>query len=133
MLQRRRTVAVVTVAGFGLVLVIPVVTGDGAWFGLATFPGMAMLIVATRRLERQFGVPLVFVRDNANWWSGAAGGLLGAVGAWTGAWLVANVPLSRVPAILLLLFVYTFLLFVLLYGAVLQDVADGYVTVDQST
>lgn len=96
----------------------------------ASMIGLTAFIYASRKLDEQFGVPVIFLRrDGPNYWSGAFGGLVGAISGLYGATAVDQMPVPEFAANLGLITVFLALGTALLMGTVLQDVEDGYLEV----
>lgn len=125
--------AQILLAGLGLSVVVavtPTVTGRGYWFALFTFPGVVCLTAAVLRLDAEFGVSLLGRRVDPNYWTGAAGGLVGGVTALGTTYGVMSdtVDPTVLPSIWLFCTVYLLLFTVLLFGSVLRDVEQGYLS-----
>lgn len=96
----------------------------------ASIIGLTAFIYASKKLDEQFGVPVIFLRrDGPNYWSGAFGGLIGAISGIYGATAYGQLTVPEFAANLGLITVYLALGTALLMGTVLQDVEDGYLDV----
>lgn len=96
----------------------------------ASIIGLTGFIYASRKLDEQFGVPVIFLRrEGTNYWSGAFGALIGAISGFYGATVYEHLTAPEFAANLGLITVYLALATALLMGTVLQDVKDGYLEV----
>lgn len=98
----------------------------------AAIIGLFPLLYAVRKLRKDFGVPLFYYRsEGPNYWSGALGGLIallfsmyGSIQGWE------NISLLRFTSDLAIAMICLLLVGVLLTGAVLKDVKEGYVELE---
>lgn len=96
----------------------------------ASIIGLTAFIYASKKLDEQFVVPVIFLsRDNPNYWSGAFGGLIGMISGFYGATAYEQLTVPEFAANLGLITVYLALSTALVMGTVLQDVEDGYIEV----
>ena len=96
----------------------------------ASMIGLTGFIYASKKLDEQFGVPVIFLRrDGPNYWSGAFGGLIGGISGLYGATAYENLTVPEFASNLGLITVFLSLATALLMGTVLQDVKDGYLEV----
>ena len=97
----------------------------------ASIIGLTAFIYVSKKLDEQFGVPVIFLRrDGPNYWSGAFGALIGAISGMYGATAYEQLTVPEFAANLGLLTVYLALATALLMGTVLQDVEEGYLEVE---
>lgn len=96
----------------------------------ASIIGLTAFIYASKKLDEQFGVPVIFLRrEGKNYWNGAFGGLIGAISGMYGATAFEQLTVPEFAANLGLITVYLALGTALMMGTVLQDVEDGYLEV----
>ncbi len=116
---------------FGILVVVNYVAQTPYRFAAAAL-GLFPLFYAVRKLRKDFGVPLFYYRsEGMNYWSAAFGGLTALIFSLYGSLQgFEQLSIPRYAADVSVGLIYLLLLAVLLTGAVLKDVKEGYIELE---